>query len=195
MLTLRDLMTPAPVTIASGATLREAVEALTAAGVNALPVVDGDRVAGLISAQGIVAFEATTPGVPAAGDGDEEFGADSSPDAVERGIPAVEYFVDLRDDAGTDIVERFHSSEAPEWDVLAEHTVDEAMNPSPPRLPPSATVYNAASLMRLTGSHGVLVTLRGKLLGIVTTMDITRAFGGKARRSSGAHGSVDPSAR
>jgi predicted transcriptional regulator len=30
--------------------------------------------------------------------------------------------------------------------------------------------------MRTTGAHGVLVVEHGKLCGIVTTMDITRAF-------------------
>ena len=44
MLTLRDLMTPAPVTIGPTASLRDAVEVLTTVGVNALPVTDGDRV-------------------------------------------------------------------------------------------------------------------------------------------------------
>ena len=38
MLTLRELMTPAPVTITPGATLRDAVELLAKIGVNALPV-------------------------------------------------------------------------------------------------------------------------------------------------------------
>ena len=64
MLALKDLMTPAPVTITPGATLRDAVELLTKVGVNALPVIDGGDIVGILTAQSIVAFESTTPGVP-----------------------------------------------------------------------------------------------------------------------------------
>ena len=59
--------------------------------------------------------------------------------------------------------------------MLSEHTVDEAMSRNPPRLAPSASARTAASLMRTTGSHGVLVIDDGYLCGIVTTMDIARA--------------------
>jgi predicted transcriptional regulator len=61
---LGTLMTPSPVTIAPDASLRDAVELLTVMGVNALPVVAGDHVVGLLSSDGIIAFESVTPGVP-----------------------------------------------------------------------------------------------------------------------------------
>src|SRR3954469_8065124 len=64
MLTLKDLMTPAPVTIGPDATLRDAVELITKVGVNALPVTKGDVIVGVLTAQSIIAFESTTPGVP-----------------------------------------------------------------------------------------------------------------------------------
>jgi CBS domain-containing protein len=176
MLTLRELMTPTPVTITPGATLREAVDLLTAVGVSALPVVDGDHLVGLLSAQGLIAFEASTPGVPIERDVSDVW--DGEPEADDE-APAGEYFTDLWEDAGTDVVERFRASEGPEWDVLAEHTVEEAMTLNPPRLAPTASAMVAAELMRSTGSHGVLVVEHDRLCGIVTTMDITRAFGGR----------------
>jgi CBS domain-containing protein len=167
------LMTAAPVTIAPGATLRDAVDLLSKVGCSALPVTDGDDVVGLVSAQSIVAFEASTPGVPTERDVSDVW---EEPATSDDDVPSVEYFADLWDDAGPDLVERFRTSDTPEWDVLSEHTVEEAMSRNPPRLAPSATARSAASLMRTTGSHGVLVIEHGLLCGIVTTMDIARAF-------------------
>jgi predicted transcriptional regulator len=171
-LTVEMLMTATPVTIAPGATLRDAVDLLTRIGVSALPVTDGARVVGLVSAQSIVAFEAATPGVPTERDVTDVW---EEPASTDEELPSVEYFADLWDDAGPDLVERFRTSDTPEWDVLSEHTVEEAMSQDPPRLAPSATARSAASLMRTTGSHGVLVMEDGLLCGIVTTMDIARA--------------------
>jgi len=172
-LTVDMLMTAAPVTIPPGATLRDAVDLLSKMGISALPVTDGDEVVGLVSAQSIVAFEASTPGVPTERDVSDVW---DEPPTADDDLPPVEYFADLWDDAGPDLVERFRTSESPEWDVLSEHTVDEAMSRNPPRLAPSATARSAATLMRTTGSHGVLVIDDGYLCGIVTTMDIARAF-------------------
>ena len=61
MLALKDLMTPAPVTITPSATLRDAVELLSKVGVNALPVVDGNTVVGVLTTLSIIAFESVTP--------------------------------------------------------------------------------------------------------------------------------------
>jgi CBS domain-containing protein len=177
-MTLADLMTPSPFTIAPGATLRDAVELLTRVGVSALPVMEGGRLIGLLSAQNLIAFEAITPGVPTQRDVSDVWD-EAAP--AEDELPSVEYFAELWDDAGGDVAERFRQSETPEWDFLSEHTVDEAMMADPPQLPSSAAVVDAAELMRRTGCHGVLVVDRGALSGIVTTMDITRTFGRRGR--------------
>jgi CBS domain-containing protein len=60
--------------------------------------------------------------------------------------------------------------------MLSEHLVEEAMVQDPPKLPLDAAADEAANRMRETGAHAVLVVADGKLCGIVTTMDITRAF-------------------
>jgi CBS domain-containing protein len=173
MLALRDLMTPAPVTITPGATLRDAVELLTKVGVNALPVTNGGEIVGVLTAQSIIAFESTTPGVPT-----ERHSSDvwESEPPEDEDLPTAAYFTDLWEDAGSDLDERFRVSDSPEWDFLSEHLVEEAMVPDPPQFPPDAMADEAAERMRETGAHGVLVVDAGKLCGIVTTMDITRAF-------------------
>jgi CBS domain-containing protein len=173
VLKLETLMTPAPVTIAADASLRDAVELLAAMGVNALPVMAGDQIVGLLSSDSIIAFESSTPGVPTERDIADVFDGDPSDD--DDDVPSAEYFAELWDDTSLDVVERFRVSDSPEWDVLSEHTVEEAMIADPPQLPVDMTVQSAAELMRRTGAHRVLVVDRGRLCGIVTTMDITRA--------------------
>ena len=173
MLALKDLMTPAPVTIAPGATLREAVELFTKVGVNALPVTDGDTIVGVITTLSIVAFESMTPGVPTERDRSDVWEPEPPND---DDVPAVEYFAELWEDAGSDLDERFRVSDSPEWDFLSEHQVEEAMLTDPVEFPPEASADDAAERMRSTGAHAVLVVEQGKLRGIVTTMDITRSF-------------------
>ena len=172
MLKLGTLMTPAPVTIAAEASLRQAVDLLAAIGVNSLPVMAGDHIVGLLSSDSIIAFESNTPGVPTERDVSDIFDEDqrSSDD-----VPAVEFFAEMWDDTSLDVVERMRVSDSPEWDVLSEHTVEEAMISDPPQLPVDMTVRSAAEFMRRTGAHRVLVVDGGRLRGIVTTMDITRA--------------------
>jgi CBS domain-containing protein len=59
--------------------------------------------------------------------------------------------------------------------MLAEHTVDEAMSRAVLAVQPNSTVQSAADYMKASGAHRVLVVDEGRLVGIVTTMDITRA--------------------
>jgi len=175
MLRVRDVMTANPITIGTEATLREAVELLTQNGVSGVPVVRGSRVVGTLSARDIVTFEASTPGVPTER-ADEDVWVESPPLLVDDAdMPASAYFAELWEDTGADAAERIRVSDSPEWDVLTEHTVDEAMSHAVLAVHPSSAVQSAADYMKATGAHRVLVIEGGRLVGIVTTMDITRA--------------------
>ena len=55
--TVRDVMTPQPLTIAPTAGFREAVRLLSQAGVDALPVVDGERLVGLVGTEDLLLKE------------------------------------------------------------------------------------------------------------------------------------------
>lgn len=55
--TVRDVMTTQPLTIAPTAGFREAVRLLSQAGVDALPVVDGDRLVGLVGTEDLLLKE------------------------------------------------------------------------------------------------------------------------------------------
>ncbi len=114
------------------------------------------------------------PGVPTEREAVESL-LDDVVDWDDEADPPASYFTELWDDAGADLSERFSSTETPEWDVLAEHTVSEAMSPAVIAIPPTAPLQLAAEAMERSGVHRVLVVDSGQLVGIVTTMDVTRA--------------------
>ena len=193
MLCVCDVMTPDPVTIGPEANLRDAVELLTRHGISGVPVVRGGRVIGTLSARDIVAFEASTPGIPTERSGDDDVWIDTPAlFADDTDTPPSAFFADLWEDAGADVVERFRNTDSPEWDLLAEHTVDEAMSRGVLAVRPSSPLRSAAESMRLTGAHRILVIDDERLVGIITPMDITRAVAEQrlsdgARRRVGRH--------
>jgi CBS domain-containing protein len=176
MLRLRDIMTTDVTTVSPQTTLREAAELLAARHLGGAPVVEGPRVVGVVSASDILAFEASTPGVPAAGEEPQEWDEWGELPGWETGDePPARYFTELWADAGADVAERMVETAAVEWDVLAEHTVAEVMTRRVLALPPTADVAAAAERMHAANVHRVLVMDGGKLLGIVTSMDLARA--------------------
>ena len=176
MLRLRDIMTTDVVTVSPQTTLRDAAELLAARHVGGAPVVDGTRLVGVVSASDLLAFEASTPAVPAEGEEPREWDEwGELPGWETDDEPPARYFTELWADAGADVAERMAEPASPEWDVLAEHTVAEVMSRRLLALPPTADVAVAADGMRAADVHRVLVTEGGALLGVVTTMDLARA--------------------
>lgn len=185
MTTIGRLMTSRMLTLAPELTLRDAIDELVSRHVTGAPVVSGDRVLGTLSANDILAFVAMMPGVPTERKPDSlyEDVADEEPD--DDDTPGA-YFTDLWDDAGAEVTERLDWVDGPEWDALDEHTVAEAMSTAVVLLPPTTSARDAAAEMLRTGAHRVLVGEGERLLGIVTTMDITRAVAGAVLRTGGA---------
>jgi CBS domain-containing protein len=153
--------------------------------ISGAPVVEGGVVVGVVSASDLLQFAASLPGVPTqrelgAGllDGDVRGDDIDVPDAVadDRDEPAAVFFTDLWDDAGATVVERMAVPMMAEWNSLEEHTVSEAMTRSPVHsLTPETPVTMAADHMRRAKIHRVLVMTGRKLVGLVTTTDITNA--------------------
>jgi CBS domain-containing protein len=172
MLRLQDIMTRDVVTLDPEMTLRDALEILTARHISGAPVVEADRVVGVLSAMDIIEFLATTPGVPDMTDADEE----SEPaEPEESGESSAAYFVDFWSDAGADVAERFNDVNTPAWDLLTEHTVAEAMSRTVVAFPPTADARAAADAMQRARAHRVLVIEGQRLAGIVSALDIARA--------------------
>jgi CBS domain-containing protein len=64
-----------------------------------------------------------------------------------------------------------------DWSALAGHSVSEAMSGGPGcTLPPDASVQAAADLMRTANIHRVFVEEDERIIGVVSSLDITRAL-------------------
>lgn len=180
-LKLRDIMTRDVVTVPPEVTLRDAMALFAARHVSGAPVVANGEVIGVVTANDLLGLAASLPGSPTVSELPDDVTLEEREDeeeaeAVESGDTSVAtYFTDLWDDAGADLVARTATSESPEWNVLEEHTVSEAMNPSVLSMPPDEEVTKAAAYMQQSGVHRILVMEDGKLQGIVTTTDIARA--------------------
>jgi CBS domain-containing protein len=176
MLTLRDIMTADVVTLDPEMTLREALEILTARQISGAPVLEGGRIVGVFSAMDAIEFLATTPGVPDIAATQSEGETEDLRVAVDADADApAAYFVDFWSDAGADVDERFRDVGAAAWDLLAEHTVGEAMSRRVAALTPGASVRAAADIMQRARVHRVLVMDGTKLAGIVSALDIANA--------------------
>jgi len=175
MVTIRDLMSSDLITVNPELTLRDTIELLGRRHIGGAPVMAGDRVLGVISANDVLSFEAGMPGVPTEQPEMAEWELEL-PVEWEEGTEAPgAFFSETWVDAGADVAERIQTLEGPEWDVLGEHTVSEAMTRTVCALPPDTELAEAARYMLRNAIHRVLVTERGKLIGILTTTDIVRA--------------------
>ena len=138
MLKLRDIMTTDVVTVSPDTTLRDAAELLATRHVGGAPVRDGDKVVGVVSMSDILSFEASTPTTPQSNEPREETADDwdELPAWDTDDEPPARFFTDLWAAAGAEVTTRIVEPATPEWDLLAEHTVAEAMTRSAYWLPP-----------------------------------------------------------
>ena len=176
MLRVRDAMTREVLTVTPDTTLREAAELFVRRHVSGAPVIEGQRVVGVVSATDVLEFVATHPPVPRQRVDSRELGEwaerpASEPDDAAPGA----YFADLWPESEAEMTERFADTEGPEWDVFAEHTVEEVMTRSVCAVQSKASVASAAKQMKTAGVHRLLVIDDGELVGIITSTDVTRA--------------------
>jgi CBS domain-containing protein len=178
VLTVRDIMSTGVVVLDPDVTLREAVELLSGRHISGAPVVSAGKVVGVISANDILTFEADTPPVPTEKPEQSETDQLDLPEedewSKELEAPGT-YFNEMWSDAGADVAERFAELRGPEWDLLEEHTVAEAMGRGVRSVRPDLGVADAAAYMLNARIHRAVVLEEGKLVGIVTATDIMRA--------------------
>ena len=184
MLRLRDIMTTDLITVDPDLTIREAMDVFASKHISGAPVVVGDEVVGVISATDLLQFAASLPGVPTEREPAVDLlddRADADADAASRSVesdPSGVFFTDLWDDAGASVVERMAAPTMAEWNSLEEYTVSDAMTRAPVHaLTPETFVNIGAEYMSERSIHRVLVMTGRRLLGVVTTSDITRAVG------------------
>jgi CBS domain-containing protein len=183
-LTVRDIMSRDVLTLDPDMSLRDAIGQLDARGVSSAPVVARGTLLGVLSATDILAFEATTPGVPTQDDTRERRSAVGAeePQADET-QPVSSYFSDMWDNSGADVLQRIRSTESPEWDVLGEHVVSEAMSNGVKTVQQDAGLAEAASYMIEERIHRALVLDGDQVVGIVAAIDFLRAIAAR----KGAH--------
>lgn len=174
-----DLMTTDVITVEPEATLREVASLLATEHIGGAPVVAGGKILGVVSATDLLDFGADSPGAPterelqAAGFGEspEETAAD-----VEAGdVAASAYFTELWENAGAEVVERFETADSPEWNALDEHVASEVMTRDVFSVTPDTEIRKAAGRMLEADVHRALVVEDGRLLGVLSSLDILRA--------------------
>ncbi len=158
---VRELMSTDVVSVAPSLSLRDALELLAARHIGGVPVVQGHQVVGVLSASDILSFQASSPVVPGVEPDQPAEEPEPTPEWREGDDPPSAYFADFW----------------AEWDLLAEHTVSEAMTRAVVGIGPESPVRSAVRLMTRLDIHRVLVLDAGKLCGVVTSMDVVRAAG------------------
>jgi CBS domain-containing protein len=155
--------------------LRDLVELLADKELGGAPVVAEGKLVGVITLDDIMSFQASLPPVPTSEPAPDLEEDDPRPE-VESGDEAdAAYFVDLWSDVGAELPERAASLRGPEWDVLSEHTVEEAMSRRLHTIGSGEPIEVAAQRMQEADIHRLLVVDDGTLYGILSTADVSRA--------------------
>jgi CBS domain-containing protein len=181
MLRLRDIMTQQVMTLEPQMTLREAMEILTSRHVSGAPVVSGQRVVGVISATDLLSFASAPPREevrltePSLADKwDEPVEWDETSELLDGDDSSV-YFNQMWDEHSEDTNEVIATQGESSSDTLSNYLVEDVMTKTIRWLSPDADVRSAADMMREYGVHRVLVVNRGRLVGLVSAMDIAKA--------------------
>jgi CBS domain-containing protein len=168
-------MTRNVVTVTRETTLREAVELFTENHISGVPVVSGHEVVGVVSASDILEFAASIPELSSRPSDDSSWRDAPSEDEVERADAiSGSYYTDLFAGDESDVADRIGAPE--EVGMLDAHTVDEVMTHDAIALSSNDSVLSAADVMRGRSIHRVLVVDDGKLVGILSTLDLARAI-------------------
>lgn len=179
MLRVRDIMTTSVTTLAPDNTLREAMERLSAANLSGAPVVGSGGLVGVLSTSDLLSFAATLQTAPVSTPADlaemEWQEPEDREEFLDTSSPSSTFFAELWDNAIDDVADRIALTGDAGGDDLEQHDVAEIMTTRVWTLPSSADAREAAELMRQHSIHRILVVDDGALVGIVSSLDITRA--------------------
>lgn len=174
MLKVREIMTPHVVVLAPDQSLREAVDTLVSCGIQGAPVVEGEKIVGVLSSRDIIEFEAANPVEPNEPESQEDEDLDTPVEWEEGEEWSTSYFTDLWTQRNADVAERIAAESGP-TDMLADHQVSEAMSRTICTLSGDLEVSLAAQRMLAAGVQRALVTEGEAFIGILSTTDIMRA--------------------
>lgn len=177
MLPIREIMSTDLLVFAPEITVLDAMALLASRHVSGAPVVSGTKVVGVVSATDLLQLASAVPGTPAVENPEpERWDEDAPATPVDDGDePPGTFFHEFWSESAAEVRDRILGANGPEWNALADHVVEEVMNPAVCSLPPETPVDRAADYMREKGIHRVLVMDGDKLVGIVSTRDIANA--------------------
>jgi CBS domain-containing protein len=153
------------------------MEILVARHLSGAPVVSGQKVVGVISAGDLLAIAAAPvrdddrQGEPTLAE-EWEKPAEWEDDEDNQ---SVSFFTDIFDEHTEDTNDVIDTQGEISSDNLSNHLVEEVMTKTIRWLSPDADVRSAADMMRHYNVHRVLVVNRGRLVGLVSAMDIAKA--------------------
>lgn len=177
MLTVRDIMQHAVLTVEPGTTVRDLTRLLSEQGISGVPVLGpAGAVVGVVSSTDVVRLAAQEAEIrlsgshwlPPAPRG--PWKEDAGEDAEEEEGTLTGYF--LPED--TPLLESWWEERLGD-EALGEFTVEDIMTPVSFSIGPEATVKELADFLVRGRIHRAVVSEGGHLLGIVTTMDVLRA--------------------
>lgn len=175
MLKLRDIMTTDVVTVLPDTSLREAAALFARRHVSGAPVLREGAIVGVVSTSDIIAYAASRRGDAGEPSGGWWWTDGGSADET-RPPPrtrAVDPDAELLALTGEEV--RGQRARTTHGDLLDETTVEQVMTRKLWALDPEADVAFAAQVMARNGIHRVMVASNGRLAGVVSTTDITRA--------------------
>lgn len=143
----RDIMTPGPVTVAPGLSVKEAAKLMVEKGVGALPVVEGERLVGLVTEGDLIMQE------------------------VKVEYPTYFHLLD-----GFILYPPSTRRFEEELRKAVAASVADVMTADPVTVDAGATISDIATLMVEKDASRLPVLEGGKLVGIVSKSDIVRAL-------------------
>jgi CBS domain-containing protein len=175
---LSEVMSRAVITLDPEDSLRTAMGVLMGSGISGAPVVGDGMVVGVLSSTDILDFASNPPPAPERQESDGEGWelAEGWEDGDEEAMPPAYFAVLWAGRKGQ--VPTHMEGVMPEWDLLGDYTVAEIMTRRVLALPPAATLGEAAALMVRADVHRLLVMEDDELCGVVSSMDVMRAFAG-----------------
>lgn len=175
MTQVRAVMTTELTVASPGLSLRDLADLLATERISGVPVMAGNQVVGVVTLDDLAGFLASQPVVPRERSTDLDW-ENEPPREWEEGEEAPgSYFSEWWSDAGADVVERLRAEASPEWDLLGEHTVEDAMSRRIISVEPDQDLAVAARRMQAADVHRLLVMTDGILHGLLSSSDLVRA--------------------
>jgi CBS domain-containing protein len=193
MLEIRDVMTRDVLTVTPETTLREAADLFSRHHISGAPVLAGRSVVGVVSATDLLEFVASNDGLRSPSDDRPSVENTERMRAEYDDEAASLVFTDWMPEIEMDDAEPFVMDNTLPTDLFGEHTVSEVMTCEICSLPPQALVTEAARYMWKAGVHRLLILDRGRLAGILSMSDVSRAVARREVKASNGDRPAGPS--